>query len=109
MNELIDIITELLGIPYVEENSPVFDGSFALVPIMTSGLQGNGKVATSKTTLNIELFYSDKADCISAATSLWKEICATPCMTAENPDYTFEADATMWRASLPIEIVDKEE
>lgn len=109
MNDLIDIITELLGIPYVEEDSPVFDGSFAMVPIMTSGLQGDGEVRTSKTLLNIALFYADKTECMTAASTLWKEICKTPCMTADNPDYTYEADAIMWRASIPIEIVDKEE
>lgn len=109
MRELKDIIEDLLSIPYVEESTPVFDGSYALVPWMTNGLQGDGLVRTSKTSVYIELFYTDKVDCIDSAISLWKTICATKGMTASDPDYTYEEDANMWRASIPTEIINKEE
>ena len=55
------------------------------------------------------LFYTDKTDCVDSAISLWKTICATQGMTASDPDYTYEEDANMWRASIPTEIINKEE
>jgi len=109
MRELRDLIEDLLSIPYVEENTPVFDGSYALVPWLTSGLQGDGLVRTTKTSLYVELFYVDKMDCVNSAISLWKSICATQGMTASDPDYTYEEDANMWRASIPTEIITKED
>lgn len=109
MNELIDLITDLLSIPYVEEDSPVFDGSFVLVPYMANGLSGNGIVQTTTTMLYAELFYTEKATCIDSAMKLWKEIGKTEGMAAEQPEYIHEKDAHMWRGRIPIEIINKEE
>lgn len=109
MNELVSILTELLSIPYVEEDSPVFDGSFMLVPYMAGGLQGDGLVQVTSTMLYIELFYANKSTCIQSAISVWSEICAQQGMTAEEPDYTYEAEAGLWRASIPVEMINNNE
>ena len=109
MNEVIELTQELLSIPYIEENSPVFDGSFCFTPYMADGLMGNGNVLSMSTRAYIDLFYRDKDVCVSSALSLWKSINATQGMTAEAPDYTYEENAKLWRASLPIETIHKEE
>lgn len=109
MIEIVNLITDLLSIPYVEEDCPVFDGSFAIVPYMANGLSGNGIVQSTTTMLYAELFYADKTICVESALSLWKTIGTTKGMTAEAPDYTYETSANLWRASIPIEIITKED
>ena len=109
MNEVIELTQNLLSIPYIEENSPVFDGSFCLSPYMADGLIGDGNVVSMSTKAYIELFYESKTDCVEAALSLWREISSTKGMAAEAPDYTYEENAKLWRASLPIETIYKEE
>ena len=109
MNDLKDLIVAGLQIPYIDENTPVFDGSFTMTPIYNNGLSGNGIVKTSTTLLNVDLFYTDKIDCVDSAVKLWRTISETKGMASEAPDYTYEESANMWRATLAIELVNKED
>lgn len=109
MNDLKDLIVSTLEIPYIDESTPVFDGSFTMTPIYNNGLSGNGIVKTSTTTLNADLFYEDKINCVNSAVKLWKAISETKGMASEAPDYTYEENAQMWRATLSIELINKED
>lgn len=108
MNDLKDLIVLTLGIPYIDEETPVFDGSFTLSPYIADGLSGNGEVMSTTTKLYVELFYTDKFTLVENALKLWKEISKAKGMAVESPDYTYEANAQMWRASLSVELITKE-
>ena len=51
MNDLKELIVSILGIPYIDEATPVFDGSFTLSPYIADGLSGNGEVMSTTTKL----------------------------------------------------------
>lgn len=108
MNDLKELIVSILGIPYIDEATPVFDGSFTLSPYIADGLSGNGEVMSTTTKLYIELFYVDKFVLVENALKLWSEISKAKGMAIESPEYTYEANAQMWRASLQVELINKE-
>ena len=108
MNDLKELIVSILGIPYIDEATPVFDGSFTLSPYIADGLSGNGEVMSTTTKLYVELFYNDKFTLVENALKLWKEISKAKGIAVESPDYTYEANAQMWRASLSVELITKD-
>lgn len=105
MDKLQEFIEDKLNIPYITEEDAVLDGCFMLVPISTSGIRGNGKPLNAVTSVSLELFYSEKSNAVNNALYLWFELNANG-YHASDPNYTYEKNASGYRASMYVEILE---
>ena len=104
MQKLQKLIEDKLNIPIIDENESVYDGCFMIYPYMTSGIQGNGIPQNLVTSVSLELFYSDKLELLSISNNLWLYLHQNGYISS-SPDYIYEKNASLWRCSIKIEIL----
>lgn len=105
MNELNKFITELLQIPFIEENQAVVDGSFTVEPYMVDSLKGDGEVQNVSVLSTVNLFYWNRCDAVDNGILLFKKLCESNNFFCDNPDFTFENEAKFWRTTLRVQEV----
>lgn len=102
---LIDTIKDCLQIPFIEENHAVMDGSFTVTPYITDSLFGNSVPQSISVYSSVDLFYEKRTDAVNNGIKLFKALNNAQNIFCDNPDFTFEQDANLWRTTLMVQEV----
>lgn len=105
MSDLQTFIEDCLNIPYIPENQAIMDGSFMITPYMVESLKGDGKVQNVTVLSSVELFYEDKSDAVENGILLSSLLNEENNYVADDPDFTFENEAQIWRTTVRVQEV----
>lgn len=101
MNDLIELITQTLQIPYLTEQDTVYDGSYTLIPYMSTSIKGNGKTVNENDYASVELFYKNKFTALEEVKRL-KRTLEDNHYVCENPEIIREDNGDIYRASMNV-------
>lgn len=108
-DRIIELVKDALNIPYIDENNAIMDGSFTVSPYITDSLVGDGNPVNITVYSTIDLFYLSKTDAVNNGILLFKTLCEENGICCENPDFTYENDGKIWRSSVRVQEVLKNE
>lgn len=101
MRALIEYVEGVLDIPYLTEEDVLYNGSFCVTPIASTGIRGNGKVRQMNTHSALDLFYTDKIELVENTQALIKALSENG-YVCQDPTYSYEKNGNLWRASINI-------
>jgi len=102
---LIETIRDCLQIPFIEENNAVMDGSFTVEPYYADSFFGDGAPQNVSIYSSVDLFYVNRNDATSNGIKLFKALNEVQGCFCDNPDFTFEKEANLWRTTLRVQEV----
>lgn len=105
MDRLKDYIKNLLNIPFIAENQAIMDGCFTIGPYIVGSLRGDGGVQSITINSTVNLFYKNRTDAVKKGILLFKELCNEENIFCDDPDFTFENEANIWRTTMRVQEV----
>lgn len=106
MKKVEEMISTMLNIPCISEEDTVDKyGCFMLVPVLTSGISGDGTLCTYDDNWRIHIFKQDKFKLIKESKKVFKELAKKSRVTVGEPTYTYEKEWKVWRAMIMINLI----
>lgn len=87
----------------------ILDGSFALTPYASKGLRGNGQIQSCVDYYACNLFMKDKRQLVKKVKKIWRCLQKQKGYACDDPDYTYEKEGKIWRATLRIQALEEDE
>lgn len=106
MKKVKEVISETLNIPCISEEDTVDKyGCFMLVPVLTSGISGDGVLCTCDDNWRIHIFEQDKFELINDSRSVFKRLEKEKEIVVDAPTYTYEKEWKVWRAMINLTMI----
>lgn len=103
MKKVEETISTMLNIPCISEEDTIDKyGCFMLVPVLTSGISGDGTLCTYDDNWRIHIFKQDKSELIRESKKVFKHLAKEKKVVVDTPSYTYEKEWKVWRAMITI-------
>lgn len=101
MTDLKWLIEETLDIPEIQAGDPILDGCFALNPMISTALMGDGQLQQISDYYKLDMFYANKKELMKETKKIWRALVSDG-YVVESPDYTWQTEGKIWLATLTI-------